>query len=441
MTKVITYGTYDHLHQGHIRLLERARALGDYLIVGVTADGFDKARGKINVQQSLMERIQAVKNTGLADEIVVEEYEGQKIDDIRKYGVDIFTVGSDWEGHFDYLNEFCKVIYLDRTEGISSSEIRATARMLRIGIIGETGLVNKFARECSYVNGVRISGIYAESDDLLIESLKHIKVSSIEKLFEQSDAIYVASHPQKHYAHIKKALLLGRHVLCESPVTTDIKEFKELAELAKEMNLVLMDAVKTAYSLAFKRLLLLLKGKEIGDVVSIETTCTSLLDLKSDGSDFQPYLWNSICWWGPNALLPIFDIFGGEYKSLQLYSKYLDNCDGFDMFTQGSFIFNNGVATFKVGHGVKSEGNMVISGTRGYIYVPAPWWKTDYFEVRYENQADNRRYFYQLEGEGIRNEILSFYRATEGIKSEIEIPESTSMAIISIVQQVMTKKE
>lgn len=441
MTKVITYGTYDLLHEGHIRLLERARALGDYLIVGVTADGFDKARGKINVQQSLMERIQAVKNTGLADEIVVEEYEGQKIDDIRKYGVDIFTVGSDWKGHFDYLNEFCKVIYLERTEGISSSEIRATARMLRIGIIGETGLVNKFARECSYVNGVRVSGIYAESDDLLIESLKHIKVSSIEKLFEQSDAIYVASHPQKHYAHIKKALLLGRHVLCESPVTTDTKEFEELTELAKERNLVLMDAVKTAYSLAFKRLLLLLKGKEIGDVVSIETTCTSLLDLKSDGSDIQPYLWNSICWWGPNALLPIFDIFGGEYKSLQLYSKYLDNCDGFDMFTQGSFIYKKGVATFKVGHGVKSEGDMVISGTRGYIYVPAPWWKTDYFEVRYENQADNRRYFYQLEGEGIRNEILSFYRATEGVKSEIEIPESTSMAIISIVQQVMTKKE
>ena len=105
MIKVITYGTYDLLHYGHIRLLERAKALGDYLIVGVTADGFDMARGKINVQQSLMERIEAVKATGLADEIVVEEYEGQKIDDIRRLGVDIFTIGSDWKGHFDYLNE------------------------------------------------------------------------------------------------------------------------------------------------------------------------------------------------------------------------------------------------------------------------------------------------------------------------------------------------
>ena len=124
MKKVITYGTYDLLHQGHVNLLRRAKELGDYLIVGVTADGFDWARGKINVQQSLMERIEAVKATGYADQIIVEEYEGQKIDDIKRYGVDIFAIGSDWQGVFDYLNEFCKVVYLPRTQGISSSELR-----------------------------------------------------------------------------------------------------------------------------------------------------------------------------------------------------------------------------------------------------------------------------------------------------------------------------
>ena len=107
MVRVITYGTYDLLHYGHIRLLERAKALGDYLIVGVTGDDYDKSRGKINVQQSLMERVEAVRATGLADEIIIEEYEGQKIDDIRRYHIDIFTVGSDWKGKFDYLNKYC----------------------------------------------------------------------------------------------------------------------------------------------------------------------------------------------------------------------------------------------------------------------------------------------------------------------------------------------
>ena len=131
MRKVITYGTYDLLHYGHVKLLERAKALGDYLIVGVTADDFDKTRRKINVQQTLMERIEGVRATGLADEIIVEEYEGQKIDDIKRYGVDIFTVGSDWKGKFDYLKAYCKVVYLERTQGVSSSELRSEKNELK----------------------------------------------------------------------------------------------------------------------------------------------------------------------------------------------------------------------------------------------------------------------------------------------------------------------
>lgn len=123
MKKVITYGTYDLLHYGHIRLLERAKALGDYLIVAVTSDDYDKSRGKINVKQSVIERIENVRNTGLADEIIIEEYAGQKIDDINKYNVDIFAIGSDWKGQFDYLEEYCKVVYLDRTEGIDRKSV------------------------------------------------------------------------------------------------------------------------------------------------------------------------------------------------------------------------------------------------------------------------------------------------------------------------------
>ena len=123
MSKVITYGTYDVLHQGHINLLKRAKELGDYLIVGVTSDRFDRERGKLNVKNNVLERVEAVRKTGYADEIIIEDYVGQKIDDIQKYNIDIFTVGSDWVGKFDYLNEFCKVVYLPRTEGVSSTQI------------------------------------------------------------------------------------------------------------------------------------------------------------------------------------------------------------------------------------------------------------------------------------------------------------------------------
>ena len=122
--RVITYGTFDLLHHGHIRLLRRAKALGDYLIVGITSDSYDRYRGKLNVRQSLIERIETVRNIGLADEIIVEEYEGQKIDDIIRYNVDIFAIGSDWVGCFNYLEEYCKVVYLERTKGISSTQLR-----------------------------------------------------------------------------------------------------------------------------------------------------------------------------------------------------------------------------------------------------------------------------------------------------------------------------
>ena len=194
MIKVITYGTYDLLHYGHISLLERAKALGDYLIVGVTADDFDKIRGKINVQQSLMERIEAVRVTGLADEIIVEEYEGQKIDDIKRLDIDIFTVGSDWIGKFDYLKEYCKVVYLDRTKGVSSSDIRSLKRELTIGLVGESNIVNKFADECSFVNGITVAGICTQNINCLSKTLqKHPFITnSFEELVEKADSLYIA---------------------------------------------------------------------------------------------------------------------------------------------------------------------------------------------------------------------------------------------------------
>ena len=213
MIKVITYGTYDLLHYGHIRLLERAKALGDYLIVGVTSDDFDKTRGKINVQQSLMERIENVRSTGLADKIIIEEYEGQKIDDIQHYNVDIFTVGSDWTGHFDYLKKYCNVIYLDRTEGISSSELRAKDSNLKLGLIGNSTLVAKYFRESKFVNGAEVIAVSSSSTSAQIKADNSLLLTnSYTDLLSSIDAVYIASHPTKHYNHVKQALLAGKHV-------------------------------------------------------------------------------------------------------------------------------------------------------------------------------------------------------------------------------------
>ena len=416
MIKVITYGTYDLLHYGHIKLLERAKALGDYLIVGVTADDFDKNRGKINVQQTLMERIEAVRATGIADEIIVEEYEGQKIDDIKRYGVDIFTVGSDWVGKFDYLKEFCKVVYLDRTQGVSSSELRAEKFELKIGMIGEsTTVLSKFHSECGYVNGVKVIGLCVGSKTDLPEELCKLSVvtDKIGDLLEAVDAVYVLSHPTKHYEHVKQALEAGKHVICESPITLTVSQCKELFALAKEKGLVLMEAIKTAYSTAYNRMILLAKGGKIGDVVSVDAICTSLRDIDYSDQSQLENTWNSLSAWGPTALLPVFQLLGTNYINKQIISRVGNDRYKYDEFTKVVFLYPHAVASIKVGKGVKSEGELIISGTKGYIYVPAPWWKTDYFEIRYENPADNKRYFYQLDGEGIRYEIVEFIKAIE----------------------------
>ena len=436
MKKVITYGTFDLFHYGHRRLLERAKALGDYLIVGVTAEDFDKARGKINVEQSLMERIDAVKQTGLADEVIVEEYEGQKIDDIQRYDVDIFAIGSDWFGKFDYLNEYCQVVYLDRTLGVSSTELRAERNLIRLGLVGNFGIVRKYVAETSYVNGLIIEGVLVDEKERFSREFPEISflADTFEELLEKVDAVYIVSHPSLHYQHIREALLKGKHVLCESPLALSVEQYEELMALAADKGLVLMDAVKTAYGMAYNRLVLLLKGGKIGRIVSVDAVCTSLQELQSSEYKDLDNKWNSICAWGPTAMLPIFQLLGPNYKSKVIASSFINREQYFDSFTKISFIYDHAVASIKVGKGVKSEGELIISGTQGYVYVPAPWWKMDYFEIRYEDSNLNRRYFYQLDGEGIRYELVSFVKTVESGRYSHYIQPTTSLAIVKVIE-------
>ena len=434
MKKVITYGTYDLFHYGHQRLLERAKALGDYLIVGVTTDDFDKKRDKINVHQTLMERIESVRATGLADEIIVEEYEGQKIDDIKRFEIDIFTVGSDWVGYFDYLKEYCDVVYLERTEGVSSSQIRSEDRRVNLGLVGEGNVLKKFFDESKFVNGMKVNAMFINNEDELkyYENEDLTLNDSYEDLLNIVDAVYIISHPSLHYTQIKQALNQGKHVLCESPFSLNEMECIELEELASKNGLILMDSIKTAYSTAYNRLLLLLKGGKIGEIYSVDATCTSI-------RDYDDNSWNSITAWAPTALLAIFQILGIDYRDMEINSLLLEGKPNFDLFTKIDFLYDNAVASLKVANGVKSEGELIISGSEGYAYVPAPWWKTDYFELRYENLEDNKKYFYQLDGEGIRYELVAFVKSIELGKNNAYIDFEVSREICKVMEEFENK--
>lgn len=428
MRTVITYGTYDLLHQGHINLLKRAKDLGDYLIVGVTSEDFDLNRGKVNVQQSLAERIQAVKDTGYADLVIPEEYFGQKIDDIRNYNVDVFTVGSDWEGYFDYLKEYCEVVYLDRTKGISSTEIREEENHISVGIVGSTSDIEKFVSESRCVSGIEVVGIYSEVSLPFNEGgLKSF--ASYKEMLSEVDAVYVASDPEKRYSLSKEALEAGKHVLSKSPVAFSLEEAQELFALAGDRDLVFQEAIKTAHALAFARMLLLVKSNHIGKVRSVRATCTSLKSGDKRGAFLD---------WGPTALLPVFDLLGCSFDEVQAVSSLAES--GEDDYTKVDFRFKDAVASIEVAKGVKSEGDLVIAGTEAYVYVPSPWWKTDYFEIRFEDFSRNKRYFYQLDGEGIRFEISNFSRTITGnARARVVDPEVT-MAIADLVGGYVKKE-
>lgn len=443
MKIVITYGTYDLLHQGHINLLRRAKELGDYLIVGVTNDNFDRERGKLNVFNNVLERVEAVRATGLADKIIIEDYFGQKIDDIQKYGVDIFAIGSDWEGKFDYLNEYCKVVYLPRTEGISSTLIRNSSRKpVRVGIVGCGRIAKRFVPEASFVNGIELTGAYDIDPRTLATFVKKNKLAtaygSYAALLDDADAVYIATPHLSHYQYIKEALIAKKHVLCETPMVLDGREARELFALAKKQDVVLLEANKTAHCPAFNHLMAMIKSGAIGEVVDVEASLSKLLSDKTLREFSAEQAGGSMYELASYPLLPIIKLLGTHHRNLNIYSR-MEN--GIDIYTKGVMTYPTAICSFKLGLGVKTEGNLVISGTKGYAYIEAPWWKTDYFELRYEDRNQNKKYFYKWDGEGLRYEIQEWMSCIVNKRhGSSRLSSSESIAIADIMQQFTERK-
>lgn len=445
MRRVITYGTYDLLHQGHINLLRRAKELGDYLIVGVTSDSYDRGRGKLNVRNNVLERVEAVKATGYADEVIIEDYVGQKIDDIQKYNVDIFAIGSDWKGKFDYLNEFCKVVYLPRTEGISSTQLRAESTVdVKVGIIGCGRVANRFPDEASVVSGIDVCAAYDVDISKACKFVANRNIKScsrdLEDFFSLVDAVYIATPHLTHYDLIKLSLEHGKHVLCETPMVLKEEEAKELFKLAESKSLILMEANKTAHCPAFNHLIVMIKSGVIGEVVDVEASLSKLWDDDMTLREFDPLqAGGSMYELGSYPLLPIFKLMGIEYDNLNFYSRMQNDID---MYTKGVFRYSKAVCSFKVGLGVKTEGNLIISGTKGYAYVPAPWWKTDYFELRYEDQNENKKFFYKWDASGLRYEIQEFISCIINKRfSTARLRRRESVAMAGVMERFTTRKK
>lgn len=253
-------------------------------------------------------------------------------------------------------------------------------------------------------------------------------VCGIENFVGCVDAVYIASPHDTHYTYCKQMLEVGKNVICEKPMSLNETQVKELFDIARNNELVLMEGVKTEFCPGFKKLEEVIESGTIGGLVDVEAAFTRLTE--PGGREFSDVeVGGSFTEFGTYCMLPIFRFLGTEYDEVQFLSFPAET--KVDGYTKAIFTYkksdgqkncnnseekslNDGtkvickVATAKTGLTVKSEGQLLISGTGGYILVPSPWWLTKYFEVRYEDPLKVEKYECEFLGDGLRYEFREF---------------------------------
>lgn len=429
MKKVITYGTFDMFHEGHYNILKRAKEYGDYLIVGVTGENYDIGRGKLSVHDTLATRIENVKNTGLVDEIIVEEYLGQKIGDIIKYDIDAFVIGDDWAGKFDHLSRYCKMVYMERTKGISSTQLRQeTFENYDIGIITDEADDNELVKEAKLVNGFEVKNVFCDNEKTLKVFQENYKIENefdnCEDMIEASDIVFVRCSIEKRFNYIRQALKAGKHVIYDSPATFNSSELKELINLSKEKNVILMENIKMVHIYVFNQLLWMTQGGSIGDILSFNCSIS-----KNDESRSNLFYDLSAL-----SLLPMLKIMGQNYEQADFkVSKDGDNIE----FASMNFVYPNGRAVINVGNVVRVDNQLEIIGTKGTIRMKGDWWRSRSFELHTPGSKDVQIFNTNFEGNGFKYLIRAMSRMLSSNRTDSKsIFEDESYNIVKILEQV-----
>lgn len=396
MKKVITYGTFDLFHKGHYNILKRAREYGDYLIVGVTGESYDIARGKLSVHDDIATRIKNVMETGLVDKIIVEEYIGQKISDIIEYDIDTFVIGDDWKGKFDHLSKYCNMVYLERTKNISSTQLREeNYDFYNIGIITDRLDENQITNEAAAVTGFVVKTVFSEN----LENAKTVQEAysipeiseTVENLLESSDIVYIHTKPELRYNYIKVAINAGKHVICDTPFVINKNKQAELFKLAKFNNVALIDNIKMPYIKIFNQLLWMCQGGLIGEIVQFNCSI-------SKNDRHVKYLFDDLL---SMALCPMIKVMGAGYTNLHSRLVKSESGEGFE-FGSLTFEYPNADAVIKVGNSLRVNNQMEIIGTKGTIRLKDNWWRCSYFELERPENLEPEIYNMNFSGNGFK---------------------------------------
>lgn len=328
--------------------------------------------------------------------------------------------------------------------------------MLRLGIIGTGRIAERFVKEAWQNYGFILSAVYnphGESANAFV--VKHlcdlekgytggceeafvISTDEFDEFLKEVDAVYVASPHDTHFSYAQKLLEEGKHVLCEKPLAFTQRQAEQLYLLAKEKGLVLMEALKTAYCPGFQGLLDTIESGKIGELVEVEACFTRITPTNTREWTDLAY-GGSFTELGSYVLYPVIKLLGTNYKEVNFHSRY--HVNGLDAFTKIDFDYGNRFASCKVGIGAKSEGQMIITGSKGYIVVQAPWWMTRKFQVRYEDPNRVEEFEFPYEGSGLQYECGAFAdRILQKSVKKVGLSDEESIAMAAVLEKYLEKE-
>jgi len=429
MRRIITYGTFDLFHQGHFNILKRAKEQGDYLIVGVSSESYDIERGKLNVRDDLITRIRNVEATGLADMIISEEYQGQKVNDIIKYQVDALVLGSDWTGKFDYLREYCEVIYLERTKDISSTQLRnESMRNLRIAIVTDDADDNGLIDEAHYVSGLHITGVC--SPELPVaESLRAkydlaFATDDYGVALKNADLVYIKTGLTSRLKYAESAVAAGVAVICEPPISLDPNQIRQLQMRAEQKHVPVIERVTIAYLRAFTQLVWYLRCGIIGDVIAFKTS----LDL--DMVRLEPLEAKLV------NLFALRKILGWRDRPL-LKQAFVAKRNGVS-YSSATFERGGSLATFEIIGGMTMDSGLTLIGSQGWLDVPGDWLRVGYFQVHsFETQQSPKHFSFNFEGNGFRYILQEFMiMNSDGRTHSTRYLSDDSIAVVDLINML-----
>jgi predicted dehydrogenase len=318
---------------------------------------------------------------------------------------------------------------------------------MKLGIIGTGRIAKRALKELEYVPEFEVVAVYNPNYDHardFAKRLENAKASpNLEVFGESVDAVYIATPHGTHHHYAGRMLELKKHVLCEKPMVMDPQLAKELYESADRRGAVLMEAIKTAYCPGFAKLEEVVASGVIGDIVDVEAAFTRLT--LPGGREFDPgAIGGAFTEFGTYNMLPIFRFLGTDYRDVSFMR--IPTASGVDGYSKAMFSWGEStgtlqidssktsqsvtsplarLATAKCGLTAKSEGQLLITGTKGYILAPSPWWRTSCFEVRYEDPNKVDRYVVAFESDGLRYEFKEFARRISELEEGAELASQT----------------